>query len=180
MSVGGARIARFVRAARSLLAMQLAAAALALALSLWAVLAVRELAAERDELRARVAQLETQGPTEAAAPAAGTAGPAPSPLDTEVRPPAILPIPIPVTDTTPEAEISEPEEPGVPTDVATGEPGTATPQTPEQDCSGANAQLPRCRRPGRWNRGDPVLRRPVPPVQPAPQQPPAQQQPTPQ
>jgi hypothetical protein len=177
MNVPGARIARFVRAARSLLFMQLAAAAVALALSVWAVLAVRDLAAERDELRARVAQLETQRPAEVTAPTPQVAGPAASPLDSEVRPPVVLPIPIPVTGTPVEPEVPEATEPVTETSPATGEPGTVTP--PEQDCTGANAELPRCRRPGgRWNRGDPVLRRPVQPVRPDAQQPPAQRQPS--
>lgn len=169
------RIGRFVRAARSLLLMQLAAAGIAVALSVWAVLAVRDLATERDELRARVAQLETQAPANGGTPSQAPAGPSASPLDNEVRPPTILPIPIPVTGPASEPEVPEPTEPGAPPDPATGEPGATTP--PEQDCSGANARLPRCRRPGRWNPRDPVPQRPVPPVRGEPLQPPVQRQP---
>lgn len=168
MSGPGARIGRFVRAARSLLLMQVAAAAVALVLGVWAVLAVRDLATERDELRARVAELETQRPAAPAAAApSGPTGPAPSPLDTEIRPPAILPVPIPVTETTPDPVVPEPSEPATIPDPTTGEPAT-TPPPPEQDCSGANANQARCR-PGRWTRRDPVLQRPVRPVRPEPQ-----------
>jgi hypothetical protein len=56
----------FVRAARRLLAFQLAAAAGAVALTAWAVIEVRELVHERDRLAAQVAQIEQRGPAAAA------------------------------------------------------------------------------------------------------------------
>jgi hypothetical protein len=170
MSIPGARIGRFVRAARSLLLMQLGAAVVAVVLGIWAVLAVRDMASERDQLRARVAELDSQRPNPVNAPAAAPNGPTASPLDTEIRPPAILPVPIPVVETAPDPVVDVPIKTDVDPNPATEEPVVTPTPTPEQDCSGANARLPRCR-PGRWNRGDPVLRRPLAPVRPEPQQP---------
>ena len=54
------RIARFVRAARSLLLMQVAAALLAVLLAVWALTAVWEMAAERDRLRAENERLQAR------------------------------------------------------------------------------------------------------------------------
>lgn len=164
MNVPGIRIARFVRAARSLLLMQVAAAVIAVGLGAWAVLAVRDLAAEREQLRARVAELEARRPDAAIVPgepAATADGPEPSPLDQEVRPPAILAVPIPVTESPLETppDASDPLPPvGTTPDPVVEEPPPST-TTPEQDCSGVNARLPRCR-PGRWRPRDPSVTRP--------------------
>lgn len=155
------RISRFVRAARSLLLMQLAGAVIALVLAVWAVTAVWELAAERDRLQAQVQALQSRQP-------AGTAEPTPaasSPLANEVRPPAILPIAIPVPEVAPDVNMIVPEaNVAAPAPDLTTPPADVTP--PGQDCSGANAGQPRCR-PGRWNQ--PVRQRPVPRTQPDPQ-----------
>ncbi len=156
------RIGRFVSAARSLLLVQLVAALIATALGVWAVVAVRDLAAERDRLRAQVADLEASRGT-AAAPA--PVGPPQSPLDTEVRPPAILPIAIPVPEAAPETNMILPgDAPPEAVPPGAGEPGAATPPTP-QECTGTNATLARCR-PGRWVRPDLIRQRPTPNTQP--------------
>jgi hypothetical protein len=158
MTILDGRIGRFVKAARSLLVAQAAAALLAVGLSAWAFLAVRELAAERDALQAQVAEL--QGQRAASAPAAAPT--ADLPPDANLTAPAatvIVPVPVPVIG----VEEAPPLEPG----PAGEQPGTengTTPPSSEQDCSGANAAQPRCR-PGRWTRRDPPLR----PVAPEPQ-----------
>jgi hypothetical protein len=142
------RIARFVRAVRSLLMMQLAAALLAVLLAVWALTAVWEMAAERDRLRAQVQALEGRAPeTAATIEEVNTA----RPLENGVRPPAILPIAIPVPEVAPDVNTILPGSSLTlpPTNQVT--PPAIVPPTAEQDCSGAAAALPRCR-PGRWNR----------------------------
>lgn len=159
------RTARFVKAARSLLLVQLVAAVIAAALGVWAVVAVRDLASERDRLRAQVSALESAQPGPDA-PSATPAGPTPSPLDTEVRPPAILPMAIPVPATLPETNTLTPDG-GV---VATGnesENKVADEDTP--NCSNPAVGDPRCG-PRRWQR-DPVLQRQTTPVRRDPQRP---------
>lgn len=160
---GGPRIARFVKAARTLLLAQVVAGVLATVLGVWAVVAVRDLATERDALRARLTELEKGQPVAPAAEAAPQ-GPAPSPLDTEVRPPAILPIPIPVTQAPSDVPPIEPG-PGTPGTGAAPVDPVLSPPTAEPDCTGADANTPRCRRPGRWIRPDGVTRRPDQPVE---------------
>jgi hypothetical protein len=159
MSENG-RIARFVKAARSLLLMQLAAALFALLLAAWAVTAVWELAAERDRLREQVRALQSREPA-AAAETVPTGGP----MENGVRPPAILPIAIPVPEVAPDVNMILPGANS--TAPATNEVTEPTIETPaEPDCSGTNAAQPRCR-PGRWNR--PVPQRQPPRTEPEPQ-----------
>lgn len=158
----GQRIGRFVKAARSLLLLQLFAAALATALAIWAVTAVWELAAERDRLRA---QVDAQQSAPAAAQQPATADEA---ILNEVRPPALLPIAIPISEPAADVNMMLPEPGLVPPGTnQAAEPPVDTPTT-DQECTGADANQPRCR-PGRWNR--PVPQRPVPRPQPEPEQP---------
>lgn len=158
------RIGRFVKAARSLLLMQLVAAALATGLAIWAVTAVWELAAERDRLRAQVDATRSANPT-----AETAAAPAENPILNEVRPPAILPIAIPVPEAPADVNMLLPADGGAlpPATNQVTEPVVETPPARE-DCTGANADQTRCR-PGRWNR--PVPQRPIPRPQPEAQQP---------
>ena len=154
------RIAAFVRAARALLWMQVGAAVLATGLGIWAIVAVRDLAVERDQLADQVLELQRGQP--AAGPAMATpTGVAPSPLDTEVRPPAIMPVYVPIVTgpavAPPIPPVDIPPAPDPTPDPPPGQnPPTAT------DCSGPNADPRRCR-PNRWNRPDrPVTMQPVP------------------
>jgi|GEM_PF-5114681 len=151
------RIGRFVGAARKLLLMQLAAALLAVLLALWAVFAVWELAAERDRLRAQLSEAPP-APAAAAAAMSNTA----TALDNEVRPPAILPILIPMPEAPPDVNMIVPELNGVAPVTNQVAPPPADPPA-EQECTGANANQVRCR-PGRWSR--PIPQRPVPRTQP--------------
>ena len=159
----GGRIGRFVKAARSLLLVQAGVALLALALSVWAVFAVRQLAAERDQLQARLAELERQRGSAAPAAATPTAEMPPDANITTPAAPIVIPVPVPVA------------EPVLPVDTVAGatdpaqQPGTATP-TPAPDCTGASANQPRCRPGGRWNPRPPGVQRPQQPVAPDPQQ----------
>jgi hypothetical protein len=140
------RVARFVKAARSLLLMQLAAALLAVVLAAWALTSVWELAAERDRLREQVRALQSRQPAAEAAPATG-------PMQNGVRPPAILPIAIPVPEVAPDVNMIVPgTNTTAPTTNQVTEPTTEPPA--ELDCSGADAGQPRCL-PDRWNRGVP-------------------------
>ena len=166
------RIGRFVKAARSLLMVQLVFGLLAVALSVWAFIAVRDLATQRDQLQRRVSELENsrnQGmPTQ----------PVVAPVDPTMAPVPIM-IPVPIGDPASNSQVPVEPVPGTP--PATGdqptdqEPTTQTPTqpNPQPDCTGANAAQPRCR-PGRWNR-PPVTR--VTPVAPEPQRTGNQQQP---
>lgn len=156
------RIARFVKAARSLLMMQLAAALLAVLLAVWALTAVWELAAERDSLRAQVQTLQSRQP-EVSTETVETS----RPLENEVRTPAILPIAIPVPEVAPDVNMIVPEANAIAPD--TDQVTVPVPETApaEQDCSGAAAGQPRCR-PGRWNRQ--VPQRTPPKGQPETQQ----------
>ncbi|HZG44923.1 MAG TPA: hypothetical protein VEZ41_01465 [Allosphingosinicella sp.] len=156
------RIALFVRASRNLLLMQVAAALLAVLLAVWALVAVWELAAERDRLRAQVQSLETKQP----APVVAAVPEASNEIGNGVRPPAILPIAIPVPQVAPNVNMIVPDADLVaptPNQVTTPPAETAPPA--EQDCSGAAAGQPRCR-PGRWNRQ--IQQLPVPRNEPAP------------
>ena len=149
------RIARFVKAARSLLLMQLGAALFALLLAGWALIAVWELAAERDRLREQVQALQSRQP----APAAETVQ-TPGPMQNGVRPPAILPIAIPVPEVAPDVNMIVPgANSTAPTTNQATEPTTEPPAEP--DCSGANAGEPGCL-PNRWNRRGPPRREPDP------------------
>lgn len=158
------RIARFVKAARSLLLMQVAAALLAVLLTAWALTAVWELAEERDSLRAQVQSLQARQPVAAA----GAQNVETSrPLENGVRPPAILPIAIPVPEVPPDVNLILPDSNlAAPVTNQMVPPPTATPPA-QQDCSGANAGQPRCR-PGRWNRPAPQRTPPRTPPEPQP------------
>lgn len=142
------RIARFVRAARSLIWLQLALAALALAVTAWGVFAVRGLVVERDRLVNRIGELET-AVNEAQANAANAAVAIPTPLPPEPDynlmtptapvPDANLQVPPPPIDDMP---IGNEALPG--RDV----PGRGIPgrEGRPEDCTGRFASLPQCRR----------------------------------
>ncbi|HEY0114501.1 MAG TPA: hypothetical protein VGB54_02160 [Allosphingosinicella sp.] len=170
------RIGRFVKAARLLLMVQLGAAALALLLSVWAFLAVRDLAAQRDRLQTRVAELEAArtSPDPAAVPPGAPTGPE---LDANLQaPPPLLTVPMPILIG--ETNTILPGEPPPESNQAVEPPagtGTTTTPAPEADCTGANANQGRCR-PGRWTRRDPAVRPPRP-TAPEPQRPGNQQTP---
>jgi hypothetical protein len=168
MSENG-RIARFVKAARTLLLMQLGAALLAVALAIWAVAAVWELAAERDRLRAQVHAMQSRQPAAEGGPLAE------NPVLNEVRPPALLPIAIPVSQVPPDVNMILPDAAAIP--PANDQATEPVPETPPagQDCT-ADPTQPRCR-PERWR--PPVRQRPGPRVEPEPQQPPAETPPRP-
>jgi hypothetical protein len=162
------RIARFVKAARTLLIMQLLAALLAFALAIWAVTAVWELAAERDRLRAQLDTIQSGAPlVQEEAPIAQ------NPLPSGPGQTDILPIFIPVPQA-PDVNMMLPDPLAVPP-VANQvtEPAPGTP--PALDCAADPAQ-PRCR-PERWR--PPVRQRPAPRTDPEPQQPPAETPPDP-
>lgn len=151
------RIGRFVKAARSLLLVQVLAALLALGIAIWAVVEVRAMAVERDRLRARVAELEAQ---QAAAPATGAAPllpPGPGPLLNEVAP-YDLPPEATLPPTLPDANVIAPTAPPVaapPANQQQPAEETGPPRNPRWDCSGANARLPRCQ---------PLMERPTVPL----------------
>ncbi len=154
------RIAAFVRAARALLWMQVGAGVLATGLGVWAFVAVRDLAAERDLLADQVLELQRAQP--AAGPATATpTGVAPSPLDTEVRPPAIMPVYVPIVTGPAITPPIPPVDAPPPPDATPDPPPPQNPPT-AADCAGPNADPRRCR-PGRWNRPDrPITMQPVP------------------
>jgi hypothetical protein len=144
MKLVDGRVGRFVKTARTLLIVQLAAALLAAGLSIWAFVEVREMAAERDRLQERVAELERD---QAAKDALSTGLPADAmPAVNGVAPeiPFAIPVPVPMTD-----PLTTPVEPVMPVEPAAGPP--VEPPASGPDCSGANAALPRCRPSGRWN-----------------------------
>lgn len=150
----GGRIGRFVRAARKLLLLQLAAAVLATAFAVWAVVGVRDLAAERDRLREQVAALQSQQ--------TGTAEflPAETPGSASVTPPLVLPIAIPVDDSLADTNTLLPEPALPPEANVAAPPAPGAQPTPELDCAGADSADPRCR-PVRWR--VPLQRRPAEP-----------------
>lgn len=154
------RIATFVRAARAMLWMQVAAAVLATGLGIWAIVAVRDLAIERDMLADQVLELQRGRPE--AEPMASPTGVASSPLDSEVRPPAIMPVYVPIlTDpaiTPPIPPIDIP-----PRETPVEQPDVNPPPPTAEECAGLNADRRRCR-PGRWTQRDPaVVAQPVAP-----------------
>jgi hypothetical protein len=141
MSGESGRIGRFVRVARGLLLMQVAAALIALALAIWAVVAVRDLAAERDRLRDELAAERSRQP-ELAAPSA----PDQAPIGNEVRPPAIIPMAVPVMPAAPDTNVLLPGN----LQIETGPPPPeAGPPAAGQE--GADGNQGRAR-PGRWTR----------------------------
>lgn len=147
------RIGRFVTAARSLIILQVLAALLAAGIAAWAFVEVRALAAERDRLQARVAELEAQRVAEPTAPAPLPLGP--EPAFNQVLPPgppADLNLMIPAPAPAPEAEGAAPALPPSPAPAAPATAAEPNPAEPEPsgpvrrwDCSGLNAQNPRCR-----------------------------------
>lgn len=152
MIEGANRIARFVAAARNLMLLQVLAALLALGVAAWAFVEVRGLAVERDRLKARVAELETQ--QREPLPVPGPAVPlGPDPALNQMLPPGpppdynlILPPPV----GTPDANLALPPPgttPAPPPAANVQEADEPAPTGPVRrwDCSGANAQNPRCR-----------------------------------
>lgn len=154
--VGPSRIARFVAAARSLLVVQLLLALLATGIAAWAFFEVRAMAAERDRLQARVAELEAaqriapvtiEGPINPPlyAPPVDTQ---PPPLDTpppSLLPPAGIPPSILPPTTTPPTTTTPP-----PTPLPAPAPDVVEPTPPlrtapvERDCSGPSSGRPGC------------------------------------
>lgn len=153
MSLAPGRIGRFVSAARTLLALQVLAALLALGVAAWAFFEVRGMAVERDQLKARVAELEAQrgAPVLPVGPAVPLG---PDPLLNQTAPLDLPPPPVLVPPAAPDTNVILPAAP----------PATVTPPAPEAapkaepepepeptepvrrwDCSVANAQNPRCR-----------------------------------
>ena len=136
------RIVRFVRAARSLIWLQLGLAAVALAVTAWGVFAVRGLVVERDRLLNRIGALET-AVNQAEANAANAAIPLPPPLPPE--PDYNL-----MTPTTPPADVNLTVPPPTTEAPITNEvlPGRDIPgrEARPEDCTGRFATLPRCRR----------------------------------
>lgn len=168
MSENG-RIARFVKAARALLLMQLVAALLAVALAIWAVTAVWALAAERDRLRAQVDAMQSRQPTSEEAPLAE------NPALNEVRTPIILPIAIPISQAPPEATTIPPDAAALPPGNDQVTDPAPEPPPPGPDCA-ADPTQPGCRS-DRWR--PPVRQRPGRGVEPDAQQPPAETPPRP-
>jgi hypothetical protein len=152
----GSRIAAFVSAARSLLVVQVVAALLAVGVTAWAFFEVRGLAAEREQLRARVAELEAQAtqPQQPLVPVPL----GPDPAFNQILPPDMT-LPPEINETVP---VTAPEAnvvvPTTPPDTTTTPPGnSATPQQPgrwnqhppttrpQLDCDGADRGRPGCR-----------------------------------
>lgn len=143
MSVETGRIARFVSAARTVLVLQVLAALLAVGVAAWAFVEVRGLAVERDRLKARVAELEAQsGAMEPVGPALPLG---PDPAFNQILPPAPPPDMNLIAPPPPAPEADVPA-PVVPPAANKQEPEPAGPVR-RWDCSGANAQSPRCRPP---------------------------------
>lgn len=153
----GSRIAAFVSAARSLLVVQVVAALLAVGVTAWAFFEVRGVIAERDQLRARVAELEAQAaqPQQPLTPLPL----GPDPAINQILPPDVL-MPPELNETVP---VTVPETGNVavqvtPPGTTAVPPGnTATPQQPgrwnqqqpttrpQLDCEGADRGRPGCR-----------------------------------
>lgn len=147
MSPGEGRIAGFVRAARSLLLVQLLAGLLAVLLAIWAVVEVRGLAAERDRLRARVTELEAAGGQPQVAPVIVPPPGAPSyngAIDLNQLPPVVEPLMgNEVTNLVePPPSIDQPD---IGNDMEEPPPPPRNEGPPSRwDCRGAAARLPRC------------------------------------
>lgn len=147
------RIARFVSAARTLLMVQVLASLLAVGVAAWAFVEVRGLAVERDQLKARVAELEAGRPI-APLPVGEPVPLGPDPLlnqlpygvpqpGAEVLPPSvgpdvntIVPVGPPSQAPAPAPVVNEQEAP---------EPAPEGGPARRWDCSGANANTARCR-----------------------------------
>jgi hypothetical protein len=132
------RIGRFLRAARTLFLMQLAAGVLALALAVWAVVAVRDLAAERDRLQSQLADLRARPqPMEVlpTAPAEATQNGLPGVREPLANPPAELRPDAPEPTDLPPRPVITPRVPpaGLEPDDPDGPPiQTPTRPTPQQ------------------------------------------------
>ena len=177
MRVRGSRIAAFVSAARSLLVVQVLAALLAIGVTGWAFFEVRGVIAERDELRARVAELEALQGTQPQMPV----DPAPLPTDPLINqilppdslvPPEVQPIPLPDAGAGNAQTLPPGATPPVGTPPGTTsppgqqppgrwpqqqQPTTQPPTRPQLDCNGADRDRPGCR---------PLPQRP--PIEPVP------------
>ena len=144
---GPSRIARFVAAARNLMLLQALAALLALAIAAWAFVEVRGLAVERDRLKARVTELEAQQNGSGLAP--GPAVPlGPDPAFNQMLPPGPPPdynLVVPPIVTTPDANLIVPPADTPPPAAEPGAEEPAAGPVRRWDCSGVNAQQPRCR-----------------------------------
>lgn len=162
----GSRIAAFVSAARSLLVVQVIAALLAVGVTAWAFFEVRGLVAEREQLRARVNELEAQAaqPQQPLAPVPL----GPDPAINQILPPDMM-LPPEINETVP---VTVPETGNVTTPVTP--PGTAVPP--------GNSVAPQ--QPNRWNQQPPTTRpqldcdgadRGRPGCRPIPERPPIQQ-----
>lgn len=146
------RVARFVSAARTLLLLQVLAALLAAGVAAWAFVEVRGLATERDRLKARVAELEAAQPTGIQQPLGPAIPLGPDPLLNQAAP-YDLPVPAPgmlPPAVGPDANVIVPAgPPAVPPAPAADPEEEAQPEpggpARRWDCSGANAQSPRCR-----------------------------------
>ncbi len=152
--MSGGRLAAFVSAARSLLVVQLVAALLAVGVTGWAFFEVRGLVAEREQLRARVAELEAQAaqPQQPVMPVPL----GPDPAFNQILPPDMLAppeinqtMPVPVPET---GNVTTPVTPGTtaPGNSATPqEPGRWNQQQPttrpQLDCDGVDRGRPGCR-----------------------------------
>lgn len=154
VEIRSSRLGAFVQAARSLLVMQVLAAVLALGVAVWALVEVQGLAAERNQLRGRVTELEAQRAVQPdLPPPPGTLPPAPLPppeplfnvVDPGFAPTILTPPPVltPPANTVAPLEPAgiEPIEP-----VEEGGPPRRDPTPPRRDCSGVNADRPGCRR----------------------------------
>jgi hypothetical protein len=163
----GNRIAAFVSAARSLLVVQVVAALLAVGVTGWAFFEVRGLLVEREQLRARITELEAQAaqPQQPVMPVPL----GPDPTINQILPPEML-MPPEINTTVP---VTVPETGNVTTPVTP--PGTTAP---------GNSATPQD--PGRWNQQQPTTRpqldcegvdRGRPGCRPIPERPPIRQLP---
>lgn len=156
VTIRGSRIGRFVSAARSLLVVQVLAALLAVGIAGWAFFEVRGVIAEREQLRARVAELEALQTAQPQVPPAPTPL-GPDPLINQILPPDML-VPPEVTQTPilPDAGVGNLQTPVTPpaTTPPAGTPADQQPPgrwnqqqptRPQLDCSGADRGRPGCR-----------------------------------
>lgn len=157
--MSGGRIAAFVSAARSLLVVQVVAALLAVGVTAWAFFEVRGLVAEREQLRARVTELEAQAaqPQQPIMPM--PLGPDPT-INQILPPDALVPEAVdPGLTTTPEPgnDVAPVDPAGTPGNSVNPQPPSRWPQRPpvttqpptttppRLDCAGADRANPRCR-----------------------------------
>ena len=155
--MSGNRIAAFVSAARSLLVVQVLAALLAVGVTAWAFFEVRGLVSEREQLRARVNELEMQAaqPQQPLAPV--PLGPDPA-INQILPPDMLMPPEINETVSVPVPETGNVTAPVTPPGTAAPPGNSVTPQQPNRwnqqppaatrpqlDCEGADRGRPGCR-----------------------------------